>query len=165
MEILKTLSAAAMALMLSTRLCSAAVFDFSFTPSQTGGDAITASGTFSTDNTPVDSNVVAVTGIVNGVQISNLDGTGFNIYDVPSNKVDFSFLDMNGIRYSLGNGTNGTDTASSNNGDFSTGTLTVSPDTISSVPLPASAPMFGTALVALGAVGYSLKYKKSCCSD
>ena len=30
---------------------------------------------------------------------------------------------------------------------------------VSSVPLPASAPMFGAALVALGAVGYGLKRK------
>ena len=33
--------------------------------------------------------------------------------------------------------------------------------TVSAVPLPGSAPMFGTALVALGAVGYGLKRKKA----
>ena len=32
---------------------------------------------------------------------------------------------------------------------------------VSSVPLPASAPMFGAALVALGAVGYGMKRKKA----
>lgn len=38
------------------------------------------------------------------------------------------------------------------------GTLTVS---VSTVPLPASAPMFGAALLALGAVGYGAKRKKA----
>jgi hypothetical protein len=49
--------------------------------------------------------------------------------------------------------------SSSSQDDFSF--ATTASVTLSSVPLPASAPMFGAALVALGAVGYGVKRKKA----
>ena len=44
------------------------------------------------------------------------------------------------------------------------GALTVSVSTISAVPLPAAAPMFGAALLAFGAVGYGVKRRKTAVS-
>lgn len=44
---------------------------------------------------------------------------------------------------------------------FGEGAATVSGSPLSLVPLPASAPMFGAALVALGGIGYAAKRKKA----
>ena len=44
------------------------------------------------------------------------------------------------------------------------GALNVSVSTISAVPLPAAAPMFGAALLAFGAVGYGMKRRKAAVS-
>ncbi|MCW6513180.1 hypothetical protein [Lichenifustis flavocetrariae] len=43
----------------------------------------------------------------------------------------------------------------------STDTFTINIGSVSVVPLPASAPMFGAALLALGAIGYGVKRKKA----
>jgi hypothetical protein len=45
--------------------------------------------------------------------------------------------------------------------EFSSDTNAFEFASISNVPLPASAPMFGAALVALGAVGFAVKRRRS----
>lgn len=69
---------------------------------------------------------------------TSLNALGFGIFSVTDPTLTFSVSDT---------------MRSDNSGAF---TLTQSP-----VPLPAAAPMFGAALLALGAVGYSMKRKQT----
>lgn len=160
MKTSRTVLTAAAALIFSTGLCSAAVFDFDFTP--TFG-TITASGTLTTDSLDLFANVVDISGTVNGVAIGELI-PGVNILHTTGFATVFSFADVNGVDYEIAAFFPPTAFASSP-ADNAIGTLTITPDvpgtTPSPVPLPSTAPMFGAALVALGAVGYGLKRQQA----
>jgi hypothetical protein len=84
-----------------------------------------------------------VQGLASGFVSNGFQGPGGSAYVVANSDTPFSTV-----------------TFSSNVVSFEFAGVVASEGMISNVPLPASAPLFGAALVALGAVGYGLQRKK-----
>ena len=149
----------------------AAVFTFDF--ERTSGDYIRSTGTFETDDEPFVSSITSVSGSVNGLAITSIDPSAVNIIFPDDLAAYFSFLtSYDGLDYSLSFGpsafANYALSASGSDGqEFQAdGDLWIRPamptgiEPVSPVPLPASAPLFSVAILALGAVGYGAKRNK-----
>lgn len=130
----------------------AATYKFSYeTYEILSGSPIQASGTIDAEYVEtIVYNVTSMTGLINGSPITSaLYGHLFNYATGVNNEA--IQITTDGATYEFIGGT-----ISDSYGDLVRGEFT-----ISNVPLPASAPMFGAALLALGAVGYGVKRKRA----
>ena len=156
MSVFKLVAGVALATFMNVSASCAAVFGFSFLPVI---GTITASGTLTTDSASPYENVVGISGQINGISISALDPGGFNILDPVLLAANFSFTDANGGDYVIATLFTAPFAIAISDNDNAFGFLEIVPDSISPVPLPASLPMFGTALLGLSVAGYGMKRK------
>lgn len=122
---------------------------------------LTTAGVFSLSDCCNTGDIYAVYGDAFGVSTFTTPtipiplGLGDTAYDYYFYDNDYSHLQI-----SLGAGTYSLSVSGDGVGGLPAG-FGVRVDSLSAVPLPASAPMFGAALIALGAVGYAAKRKKA----
>jgi hypothetical protein len=168
MKLSSLLAAVAVALLTNSAPSQAAVFSFAFTPDTTQSADIGAKGSITTDDAPVESGVIDVSGQVISDQTLVLDiaglATGYNILDPQALEAYFSFgLTYEGIGYTFSFGPsflapNALTIDRDDGREFIVqGDLVIQPGSatpsVSAVPLPPAAAMFGAALAMLGGVG------------
>lgn len=149
-------------------------------PSSTDGTVVTPTGSMTNEYaSPFSDDTSQYVAVQNGSATYNLSGNTLSlVFGSPDGYNLISFLNSSGTAFDffqpgvdsgagLSSGTNyfvtiqATGTFSAV--QFSSGTpaFEFSNVAVSSVPLPASAPMFGAALLALGGLGYGMKRKKA----
>jgi hypothetical protein len=151
--IFKLLAGVVLATFVSVNASNAAVFDFNFSPLL---GIISANGTLTTDSSSPFENIIGISGQVNGVSIAGLDSAGINLLDPTFLAATFSFSDTGGVDYTISTFFFPPFALALSTGSGAIGVLDISPASLSAVPLPASLPMFGGALLALTGFSYGM---------